>query len=187
MRAFSKTLLGVAILLSAAQPHLGAKEFSDVPSGHWAEKDIEKLTEEGLLEGWQGKFHGTRPFDRYQMAKVLRRYVDRLDREKARIEAELRRLAGEVRAQGEAQAQARVQAKASSTVASSPEPTPTSPAEEILMQAWDRQRSIAQAQASASSRATDGRAKQYWERYRDMLGRSGEGRQKIGRWDPVFD
>ena len=63
-----------AFVLSIAAP-VFAGPFSDVPSGHWAYKAIDKATEAGILQGYDGKFNGNKTLNRYQMAVVVSRML----------------------------------------------------------------------------------------------------------------
>ncbi len=67
----------VAFVMSAATAFAGP--FSDVPAGHWAYKAIEKAVEAGILQGYDGKFHGNKTLNRYQMAVVVARMLDRIE------------------------------------------------------------------------------------------------------------
>ena len=52
--------------------------FSDVPQGHWAYEAIKKAVDAGILQGWENKFHGGKVVNRYQMAVVVARMLDRV-------------------------------------------------------------------------------------------------------------
>lgn len=52
--------------------------FSDVPKGHWAYEAVQKAAEAGILQGWNGRFHGNKIVNRYQMAVVVARMLDRV-------------------------------------------------------------------------------------------------------------
>lgn len=52
--------------------------FADVPQGHWAYEAIRKSVDAGILQGWENKFHGAKVVNRYQMAVVVARMIDRL-------------------------------------------------------------------------------------------------------------
>jgi hypothetical protein len=56
----------------------GGGPFADVPHGHWAYEAIRKSVEAGILQGWENKFHGGKVVNRYQMAVVVARMIDRL-------------------------------------------------------------------------------------------------------------
>ncbi|MBI4867536.1 MAG: S-layer homology domain-containing protein, partial [Candidatus Wallbacteria bacterium] len=67
-----------AFALAIAAPAF-AGPFSDVPAGHWAYKAIEKSVEAGILQGYDGSFHGNKTLNRYQMAVVVARMLDRIE------------------------------------------------------------------------------------------------------------
>lgn len=73
-------------LLAAAAP---AQIFTDVPRDHWAADEAAWLRERGLLEGWGGQLHGSRGFTRYEMVKVLYRFMQEADRHRGAIEGRL--------------------------------------------------------------------------------------------------
>lgn len=50
--------------------------FSDVPRTHWAYKAIQTAVDAGVLEGYDGKFHGEKLINRYQMAVIIKRILD---------------------------------------------------------------------------------------------------------------
>ncbi|MBI4860846.1 MAG: S-layer homology domain-containing protein [Candidatus Riflebacteria bacterium] len=52
--------------------------FADVPPGHWAYEAISKAVGAGILQGWENKFHGNKVVNRYQMAVIVARMVDRM-------------------------------------------------------------------------------------------------------------
>lgn len=52
--------------------------FGDVPREHWAVDYIRRTVNAGLLQGYDGKFLGNSPVNRYQMAQILSRMMDRM-------------------------------------------------------------------------------------------------------------
>jgi hypothetical protein len=52
--------------------------FADVPRGHWAYDAVQKAAEAGILQGWNNRFHGNKVVNRYQMAVVVARMLDRV-------------------------------------------------------------------------------------------------------------
>jgi hypothetical protein len=52
--------------------------FTDVPREHWAVDYIRRTVNAGLLQGYEGKFLGNSPVNRYQMAQILSRMMDRM-------------------------------------------------------------------------------------------------------------
>ena len=61
----------------AARPTDPTGPFTDVPRGHWAYDAIRKAADAGLMQGWQNEFHGKQTVNRYQMAVVVARLLDR--------------------------------------------------------------------------------------------------------------
>lgn len=52
--------------------------FADVPREHWAVDHIRRTVNAGLLQGYDGRFLGNSPVNRYQMAQILSRIMDRM-------------------------------------------------------------------------------------------------------------
>jgi len=76
-------ILGAVVLLAIA---LGpafaaaAQPFSDVPRDHWAYNAIERLSQQGVLEGYpDGTFKGKRTMTRYEFAVAIARIMDRIE------------------------------------------------------------------------------------------------------------
>src|SRR5688572_15277279 len=61
----------------SAAAHSGGP-FADVPRGHWAYEAVQKAAEAGILQGWNNRFHGNKVVNRYQMAVVVARMLDRV-------------------------------------------------------------------------------------------------------------
>ncbi len=58
----------------------GANPFRDVPKDHWSVKAIEKLVQNGLIEGFpDGTFKGTKVITRYDLALHVARILAKLD------------------------------------------------------------------------------------------------------------
>lgn len=74
-------LLALLMCLIAAMPacaQSGPMRFRDVPANHWAIDYVRRVTGAGLMQGTQGQFHGASPVNRYQLAQVLSRMMDRM-------------------------------------------------------------------------------------------------------------
>jgi hypothetical protein len=71
-----KTLAASALAFAMAGASFAANPFSDVPRTHWAYKAIQKAVDAGVLEGYDGKFHGQKLINRYQMAVIVKRILD---------------------------------------------------------------------------------------------------------------
>jgi hypothetical protein len=52
--------------------------FSDVPRTHWAYDAIQKAVAHGILQGYDGKFDGKRLLNRYQMAVIVAKMLDKV-------------------------------------------------------------------------------------------------------------
>jgi hypothetical protein len=68
-------LLFVALALAATT--YGAP-FSDVPRTHWAYDAIQKAVNAGILQGYDGKYDGQRLLNRYQMAVIVAKMLDKM-------------------------------------------------------------------------------------------------------------
>ena len=56
---------------------LGAESFKDVPKDHWAAGAVQKLKDEGVVQGYpDGTFKGNQPVTRYELAAALVRFVE---------------------------------------------------------------------------------------------------------------
>ena len=75
MKSFAVVL---AALLFASAAY--AAPFSDVPRTHWAYDAIQKAVSAGILQGYDGKFHGKRLLNRYQMAVITAKILDQAGR-----------------------------------------------------------------------------------------------------------
>ena len=71
-----KTLAASTLAIAMASVTYAANPFSDVPTTHWAYKAIQKAVDAGVLEGYDGKFHGQKLINRYQMAVIVKRILD---------------------------------------------------------------------------------------------------------------
>lgn len=96
---YKKFVMLVGVLSAMSGARIEAAEFKDVPKKHWAFEEVHWLRADGMLEGWGGKFHGGRQFTRYEMAKVLGRYMGKYEAEKAKVEKQL----GELRSEDQQQ------------------------------------------------------------------------------------
>ena len=68
-----KTLLLAAVMALGVNAGVyAANPFSDVPAGHWAYDAVNKLTAEGVVEGYpDGTYGGDRLMTRYEMAQIV--------------------------------------------------------------------------------------------------------------------
>lgn len=69
-------------LLAVLGLSFASANFSDVPSGHWAEEAVNKLAAEGVILGFpDGTFRGNEYVTRYQLALVVYRVLERVQAE----------------------------------------------------------------------------------------------------------
>ena len=80
MRRVGYLLGALVIMLGVLAPALAQQPFSDVPLDHWAYNAVNKLAEQGLIEGYpNGTFKGKQPLTRYEFAQALARLMDRVE------------------------------------------------------------------------------------------------------------
>jgi outer membrane murein-binding lipoprotein Lpp len=81
------TTIAVALALVLTAPASAARgraatggdfRFADIPPNHWAVDHIRRVTSAGLMQGYEGRFLGNTPVNRYQMAQILSRMMDRM-------------------------------------------------------------------------------------------------------------
>lgn len=65
-----KAAITTALTVAFAVPAF-ANPFSDVPSNHWAYDAVNKLSQAGIVDGYNGKFNGDKNMTRYEMAQVV--------------------------------------------------------------------------------------------------------------------
>jgi hypothetical protein len=75
-----RTWLTLAAAAALSASAYAANPFSDVPRTHWAYKAISRAVDAGVLEGYDGKFHGEKLINRYQMAVIVKRVLDNVGR-----------------------------------------------------------------------------------------------------------
>ena len=75
MRKIAVLLVGLLVAATAQ-----ASLFTDVPKTHWAYDAIAEAVEAGILQGYDGKFAGNRQLNRYQMAVITAKMLDRFDK-----------------------------------------------------------------------------------------------------------
>ncbi len=54
--------------------------FNDVPADHWAYPAIKQLADAGLIEGYDSKFLGDKTMSRYEMAVLVSKAIEKLDK-----------------------------------------------------------------------------------------------------------
>jgi hypothetical protein len=71
-----KTIAAFAFAATVGASAYAANPFSDVPRTHWAYESIQKAVDNGILQGYEGKFHGDKLVNRYQMAVIVKKILD---------------------------------------------------------------------------------------------------------------
>lgn len=69
-------LIALAVLCFAGAA-FAAAPFADVPANHWAYDAIQKCVDAGILQGFDGQFHGKKLLNRYQVAVIVAKMLDR--------------------------------------------------------------------------------------------------------------
>jgi hypothetical protein len=64
-----------------------AGSFTDVPKTHWAYGAIERAVDAGLLQGYDGQFHGARLLNRYQIAVIASKILDKVQKAEGKVPA----------------------------------------------------------------------------------------------------
>ena len=65
-------VLAMAMALGVTASAYAANPFSDVPAGHWAYDAVNKLTAEGVVDGYpDGTYGGDKLMTRYEMAQIV--------------------------------------------------------------------------------------------------------------------
>lgn len=76
-----RRILGLTLaLLIGSSVSRAAEPFTDVPRGHWAYDAIQRAVDAGILEGIDGKFHGDKLITRHQMAVIVAKMLDEIQR-----------------------------------------------------------------------------------------------------------
>ncbi len=69
-----------AAVLSTGTAFAAENPFTDVPANHWAYDAVRMLAEDGVLEGYgDGTFRGDRLMNRYEMAEIVAKALERYD------------------------------------------------------------------------------------------------------------
>jgi len=71
-------LLMVSFALPAYAKGRRDFRFADIPPNHWAVDHVRRVMSAGLMQSYEGKFLGNSPVNRYQMAQILSRMMDRM-------------------------------------------------------------------------------------------------------------
>lgn len=86
---FSRLVAAVLCLFLIPQAILAQSQtFNDLPSDHWAYKDVEFLISQGYMDGYpDGSFKGRKVTTRYDVALIIARILRRMEERKDSIEA----------------------------------------------------------------------------------------------------
>lgn len=80
MRKVGYVLSALLLVAVAIGPALAQQPFSDVPTNHWAYNAVNRLAEQGVLEGYPaGTFQGKQSLTRYEFAQAIARMLDRME------------------------------------------------------------------------------------------------------------
>ncbi len=80
MSVGNRSVAACLALLVSASAGWTADMFSDVPRGHWAYDAIGRAVDAGVLEGVDGKFMGQKLITRHQMAVIVAKLLDRMEK-----------------------------------------------------------------------------------------------------------
>ena len=75
---FGNALAAALAVTMAGSAFAASNPFSDVPRTHWAYEAISRAVEAGILQGFDGKFHGEKLVNRYQMAVIIKKMLDKV-------------------------------------------------------------------------------------------------------------
>lgn len=84
----SATIMGTASVTMAAE-----NMFSDVPLDHWAYDAVNKLAEDGIIDGYgDTNFGGDKPITRYEMAQLVEKAMQNQENARAVDKAAIEKL-----------------------------------------------------------------------------------------------
>lgn len=96
MKHFSVKLALAALLMGGVVTASAANPFSDVQPTDWAYQAVEKLSAEGVVEGYpDGSFKGEKPITRYEMSQIVAKLMAREGSLTANQKASVEKLSGE--------------------------------------------------------------------------------------------
>lgn len=96
MKHFSAKLALAALLMGGAVTASAANPFSDVQPTDWAYQAVEKLSAEGVVEGYpDGSFKGDKPITRYEMSQIVAKLMAKEGSLNADQKASVEKLSGE--------------------------------------------------------------------------------------------
>jgi len=71
-------LLAILCFASTAFAAAEMKVFKDVPQNHWAYDAIQRCVDAGILQGYDGQFHGKKLLNRYQVAVIVDKMLKKI-------------------------------------------------------------------------------------------------------------
>ena len=78
MKKHLTKLVAVVVIAIMGLSFVASAQFPDVPADHWAYDAVTRLVDEGLLNGMpDGNFHGNESMNRYAVAVLVSRLLDR--------------------------------------------------------------------------------------------------------------
>lgn len=87
MRQNFTKLLALVVVAVLSFGLVASAQFPDVPADHWAYDAVATLVDEGLLNGMpDGNFHGNEPMNRYSVAMLVAKVLDRIAESSAVVE-----------------------------------------------------------------------------------------------------
>lgn len=96
MKHFSAKLILAALFAGAAVTASAANPFSDVKTDDWSYQAVEKLSAEGVVEGYpDGTFKGDKPITRYEMSQIVAKLMAKQDTLSAEQRQTVGKLSGE--------------------------------------------------------------------------------------------
>ena len=85
-------LIAMLLVVALAVPTF-AGTFSDVPSSHWAYDAVNELVAAGIIEGYpDGTYKGQRNLSRYEIAMIVSRALDNIEKERTAMQADIENL-----------------------------------------------------------------------------------------------
>ena len=92
-KALTAAVLAAVTMTSAATGYAAKNPFKDLPQDHWAYDAVTMLARDGVIEGYaDGTYKGERNLNRYEMAAIVARALEKFDTAKPADKGALRKL-----------------------------------------------------------------------------------------------
>ena len=92
-KALTAAVLAAVTMTSAATGYAAKNPFKDLPQDHWAYDAVTMLARDGVIEGYaDGTYKGERTLNRYEMAAIVARALEKFDTAKPADKGALRKL-----------------------------------------------------------------------------------------------